>query len=163
MTLSAFAWLFEAVFAVVLLVTIVYAIKLNSRMSELRERDSELQEMIGKFNEASRQAQDAALVLKSAGTDADQLIRESIGRAQALRDDLAFIVEHGERIADRIAQSPARARFPDAGNAAKMPAPAEPAPAASDRHGEAPDGDGPYRSEIERELAQVMRSTSTGG
>lgn len=163
MTLSAFAWVFEAVFAALLAVTIVYAIKLNARMSELRGRDSELQEMIGKFNEASHQAEDSALVLKSAGIDADKQIRASIERAQALRDDLAFIVEHGERIADRIAESPARGRFPEPGNAAKTAAPAEPAEAASDRHGEAPEGDRPYRSEIERELAQVMRSTGTVG
>lgn len=164
MTLSGFALWFEAGFAVLLLVTIVYAIKLNARMSDLRARDSELQEMIGQFHQASTQAQDSALALKSAGIEAEQRIRAAIDHAQALRDDLAFIVEHGERIADRIAYSPTRARFPDPASGAKMPAPSpEPAEAASDPRGEAADGDRPHRSEIERELAQVMRSTGTVG
>ena len=66
MNLSAFTLIFEAVFAVLLLVTIVYAVKLNIRISGLRERDSELQEMIVQFNDASNRALDSVRVLKSA-------------------------------------------------------------------------------------------------
>ncbi len=143
MTLAAFTLMFEAVFAVLLLVTIVYAVKLNIRISHLHERDSELREMIGQFNEASNQALDSVRVLKSAGVDADRQFKASIDRAQALRDDLAYMIEHGERIADRIEHAPIQ-RQSTPGLASGPVGAAEP-------HGpsrEPADADRQYRSDV---------------
>ncbi len=156
MTLSAWTLLVEATFAVLLAVTIVYAVKLNDRLSRLRERDSEFGDMIAQFEQASVQAHEAAAILKAAGVDAERQLRTPIERAQALRDDLTYMIEHGERIADRIEKSAPRART--AAAATPKPTGEEPQRSRSD----GPDEHG-YRSEIEQALAQVIRSTPTAG
>ena len=162
MNLSAFTLLFEAGFAILLLVTIVYAVKLNTRISGLRERDSELREMIGRFHEASSQAQDSAVALKSAGVDAERQLRATIGRGQSLRDDLVFMIERGERIADRIERSPVQQR-PAPGPEIEAE-PAGPSPElAEEAAAETGDGaveDHRYRSAAEQALATVIRSTA---
>ncbi len=158
MNLSAFTLIFEAVFAVLLLVTIVYAVKLNIRISGLRERDSELQEMIVQFNDASNRALDSVRVLKSAGLDVDRQFKVSTDRAQALRDDLAYMIERGEKIADRNEHAPIRQR--------STPDPASEPAGAAEPQGpsrESADENRQYRSEIEQALAQVIRSTATVG
>ncbi len=158
MNLSVFTLMFEAVFAVLLLVTIVYAVKLNISISGLRERESELREMIERFNEASNQALDSVRVLKSVGVDADRQFKASIDRAQALRDDLAYMIERGEKIADRIEHAPIQ-RQSTSGLASGPVGAAEP-------HGpyrEPADEDRQYRSEAEQALAQVIRSTAMVG
>ncbi len=160
MNLAGFTLLFEAGFAVLLGVTIVYAVKLNLRISGLRERDSELRETIGRFNEASSQAQDSAVALKSAGLDAERQLRATIERGQSLRDDLAFMIEHGDRIADRIERSPIQRR-PAPGPQSEAE-PAGPSPRAAEESGEGAVEDRRYRSEMEQALANVMRSTAAG-
>ncbi len=158
MNLSVFTLMFEAVFAVLLLVTIVYAVKLNIRISGLHERDSELREMIGRFTEASNQALDSVQVLKSAGVDADRQFKASIDRAQALRDELADMIERGERIAGRIERAPIQQQStPDLASGpvgAAEPHGSSREPAHEDRQ---------YRSEVEQALAQVIRSTAMVG
>ncbi len=158
MNLSVFTLMFEAVFAVLLLVTIVYAVKLNVRISGLRERDSELREMIEQFNQASNQALDSVRVLKSVGVDADQKFKASIDRAQSLRDDLAYMIERGEKIADRIEHAPIQQQS----TSGLAPGPV----GAAEPHGpsrEPTDEDRQYRSEVEQALAQVIRSNAMVG
>lgn len=164
MNLSAFTLLFEAGFAILLLVTIVYAVKLNTRISALRERDSELREMIGRFHEASSQAQDSAVALKSAGVDAERQLRATINRGQSLRDDLAFMIERGERIADRMERSAIRQRPAPGPEIEAEPAGPSPELAAEPaaESGEEAVEDPRYRSEIEQALANVIRSTTAG-
>ncbi len=153
MNLSAVTVLVETGFAILLLVTIVYAVKLNTRISRLRGRDTELREMTEQFYEASTQARDAVLALKSAGIDVDRRLGASIDRAQALRDDLAYMIEHGERIADRIEHAPIHQPL--------APGPAsDPVGAAQLASGGGADEDRRYRSEIEQALAKVIRSTA---
>ena len=158
MNLPVFTLMFEAVFAVLLLVTIVYAVKLNIRISSLHERDSELREMIGQFNEASNQALDSVRVLKSVGVDADRQFKASIDRAQALRDDLAYMIERGEGIVDRFEH--ARIQQQSTPDLASGPV------GAAEPHGssrESAHEDRQYRSEVEQALAQVIRSTAMVG
>ena len=119
MTLSAWTMVVEAIFAILLVVTIVYAVKLNDRLSRLRERDAELGDVIAQFDRASVQAHEAAATLKAVAIDTEGQLRTSIERAQALRDDLTYMIEHGERIADRIEGSASRAR--SAASAAATP------------------------------------------
>lgn len=164
MTLSAVSLFVEGAFAVVLVVTIVYAVKLNIRISGLRDRDSELREMIEQFDQATNQARDSAQALKSAGIDADRQLRASIDRAQALRDDLAYMIEHGGKIADRIEHAPVHQRpAPGRPPGAAEPGGSPPDPASEPSRASGEDEDRQYRSEIEQALAQVVRSTAAAG
>ncbi len=125
--------------------------------------------MIEQFNEASNKALDSVRVLKSAGVDADRQFKALIDRAQSLRDDLAYMIEHGERVADRIEHAPIQQRSTPGlasgpNSAAESHDPSrESADEASAARGAGADEDRQYRSEVEQALAQVIRSTAMVG
>jgi len=159
MNLSAISLVVDAAFVVLLVVTIVYAVKLNARISDLRTRETDLQEMVKQFNQASDQALGSVQVLKSAGIEADREIKAATERAQALRDDLAYMIERGERVAARIERAAtARGAAPEGATRPGGGADTERA-----RTGPEPGGEDRYRSEIEQALAQVIRSTAAAG
>lgn len=125
MTLGAMSLIFEGVVSILLIAVIVFAIKLNRRILALRTQESELKEMIGQFNEAAIQAELSASHLKVAGTDSERNLRATIERAQAMRDDLSFMIERGGNMSDRVIRSIARSR--ERPPTAPMDKPLEPA------------------------------------
>jgi hypothetical protein len=159
MNLSAFSLVVDAVFVVLLVVTIVYAIKLNARISDLRTRETELHEMVRQFNQASDQALGSIQVLKTAGLDADREIQLATARAREVRDDLASLIDRGKRTADRLEHaSSGRVSAPQA-----EPRTDSGAAPGRTRPESATGGADEYRSEIEQALAQVIRSTAAAG
>lgn len=85
-----------------LVATIAYAIILNRQIVRLRDSRSELADLIRGLNDATANA-DAGVrgLRKTAGETGEQLQR-AIDKAGALRDELAFILEAGEALADRL-------------------------------------------------------------
>jgi uncharacterized protein DUF6468 len=108
MTLGAMSLIFEGAVSLLLIAVIVYSVKLNTRIVGLRSREGELKQMIAQFNEAAVQAEASAGHLKSVGTAAERNLRVTIERAQALRDDLSFLIERGDRVAGRMKRPPER-------------------------------------------------------
>lgn len=164
MSVSGVSLLFEGVVAVLLGVMIFYAVKLNRRITGLRNQEAELQGMIAQFNAAVTQADASADKLKSVGGDAERTLRGTIERAQALRDDLMFMIERGSLIADGVESAisatgngaAATAGSPGGSHAPRRrpdPAPGPPRDNAA--------GAGP-RSDAERELLQALRARKAG-
>lgn len=120
MTLAALSLVFEGLVSVLLVAVIVYAVKLNGRIVALRSQESGLKEMIAQFNEAATQAEVSASHLTAAGMDSERNLRTTIERAQAMRDDLSFLIERGGNVSSRMERSnkfsgdrsPARDRTP---------------------------------------------------
>lgn len=90
--------------AIILLLvpTIVYAVILNRRLSALRNSRDELAKVVGSFNEATMRAEAGIPKLKKATLDANNALQERVEKAHALRDDLAFMIERAEEMADRL-------------------------------------------------------------
>ena len=90
--------------AIILLLvpTIVYAVILNHRLSALRNSRDELAKIIGSFNEATMRAEVGIPKLKKATLDANSALQERFEKVHALRDDLAFMIERAEEIANRL-------------------------------------------------------------
>ena len=84
--------------AVLLIVTIGYALTLSKRLGSLRGDKRELHEMALSFEKATTRAETSISEL-SASID---LLQERIKRAESLRDDLIFLVERGNNTADSL-------------------------------------------------------------
>jgi len=153
--------------AVLLVVTIGYAVTLNKRLSALRRDKGELERLARGFAETTEKAETGIGELR-AMTD---LLQERIGRAESLRDDLVFLMERGNAAADRLEGVVRDARDKTGPVPASAPAPAAgdiPAasakPTAAPKPREAPVADPAERpapddvSDAERELLKALRT-----
>ncbi|OFX08773.1 MAG: hypothetical protein A2516_09090 [Alphaproteobacteria bacterium RIFOXYD12_FULL_60_8] len=93
-----------------LIPTIAYAVILNGKLSALRKNRDDLAKVIQGFNEATLRAEAGIPKLRQAAGDASQSLHDEVAKAQALRDDLAYMVERGESLADRLESSVRAAR-----------------------------------------------------
>ncbi len=115
---------------VVLLVAIIgYAVVLNRRIGEMRKSKAEFERMITSFNLATTRAEAGIQSLKSIAGQRGPDLQRSLDKARSLRDDLAYLVERGDTLADRLTES-VRSSIPtpqaaEAPTAASTPATAE--------------------------------------
>ncbi|MCW8915305.1 MAG: DUF6468 domain-containing protein [Magnetovibrio sp.] len=91
----------DSIIVVLLVLTITYAARLNQRLSQLRGDKKELQALAKTFADATAKAE---VGIKSLKISSDELHAE-VEKAQALRDDLEYLVERGGRTADQMAAS----------------------------------------------------------
>ncbi|NNG03049.1 MAG: hypothetical protein HKM95_02990 [Inquilinus sp.] len=106
----------DGLIVVLLLATIVYAAQLNRRIGRLRDGRAELERAARGFAEAAARAEAGVKALRQAADGPGKQMRAEIDKALVLRDELAFLVETGEGLADRLAGAAsgagARARRP---------------------------------------------------
>lgn len=171
----------DGLLVVLLLATIVYAMILNRKLNRLRGNHDEMEVFVDKLNVACARAESATAGLRNAGESGKAVFRESASKAEALRDELAFLVERADIVSGRLAtvsegtkivskesQAQVAAAKPDP---ARKPGPKRPAPAArraqevgrsqeQARSGRAAPGDdaGSPRSEAEEELLKALRN-----
>ena len=106
------------------------------------------------LSEAAAAAESAILRLRTTAELAGRQVQERVTTAEPLRDDLRFLIERAEELADRL-ESIVRASRPMAGHAPP------PAPAATRPTREPPSDAGPLRSQAERDLLRAL-SIGTG-
>ncbi len=102
MTLSLAA---DIVVALLLIATIFYAIKLNRRLAALRGDKSELQTLVQSLSGASQHAEASVGALKAVAEDVGRHLEKQVEQAQALREDLRYMMERGGALADRLETS----------------------------------------------------------
>jgi len=82
---------------------IFYAVRLNRTIEALREGKGELAALVGRFDAAAAHAERSIAKLGQATAEQGKALDSAIAEAQALRDELAFMLERGDTVADRIA------------------------------------------------------------
>lgn len=82
--------------------TSFYLWMLNKRLSVLRKNRDEMAKLIAQFNEATVRADTSIPKLRQAAEAAGQALQERVEKAQSLRDDLAFMIERADSMADRL-------------------------------------------------------------
>ena len=112
--------------AIILLLvpTIVYAVILNRKLSALRQSKDELAKVVSSFNEATMRAEAGIPKLKKATLEANGALQERVEKAHTLRDDLAFMIERAEEMADRLEGAVRTGRAADPVQPVTPPAPA---------------------------------------
>lgn len=149
----SYSLIIDVLVAVLLVVTIGYAIVLNKRLGKLRADKGELEKLATTFGHSTHRAEESIDKLKHTA----DLLQDHMDKAQTLRDDLAFLIDRGDRAADRLEEMVRTTRN---GLGAQLPGAAaamdETADFAGGAH-EAADDDEP-KSEAERELLKAIRS-----
>jgi hypothetical protein len=110
----------DLIVSVLLIATISYAWMLNQRLSSLRKNRDDLAKTIAAFNEATLRAESSIPKLRKAAEESGQTLQERVEKAQSLRDDLAFMIERADTMANRLENAVRSART-DGGKAASEP------------------------------------------
>ena len=146
--------------AVLLVITICYAVRLNKRLSKLRRNKAALEKLSVTFGDSTARAEEGIATLKNT-TD---LLQERIDKAQSLRDDLAFLIDRGDQVADNL-EDLVRAARDTAGVTARPAAnksigsiQTNPVTAFPEPEEIADETVGESKSEAERELLKAIRS-----
>jgi hypothetical protein len=140
-----------------LVVTIGYAFILNRRLVTFRKDRAEMEALAKSFAEATAKAEASVQKLRGSTDKVGASLDESLEAARSLRDDLAFLIDRGSSLADRLEDGVRNARD---GAAAARPRPAARGGPAEDEHpGDAADEDDlSVKSEAERELIRALQS-----
>ncbi|MCW0234235.1 MAG: DUF6468 domain-containing protein [Ferrovibrio sp.] len=93
----------EILVAVLLLITLGISLVLNRRLGNLRANQEEMRRLIGDFDKALTKARQGMAELKGASASADTAHEERMQQARTLRDELGFMIETADRLADRLA------------------------------------------------------------
>jgi len=122
----------DVIVAILLAATIGYALMLNRRLGELRRNRDDLARLVNAFNDATARAEAGIPKLRRAADEAGATLQERVEKAQTLRDDLAFMIERAEAMANRLEGTVRQARDvkipPSSAASATAPASAGPAP-----------------------------------
>lgn len=168
---SSFSLILDIVVSLLLVATIIFAVRLNKRLGSLRREKKDLEAFAASFNTAITRAEGSISFLKET-TDG---LEDQVNKAQALRDDLAFLTERGGAAADRLEDAirTSRKDLPGVSSGASpavtptvTPAvtPVAPPPVSGAIFGPGSSGDGrqedegELKSEAERELLRALQT-----
>lgn len=146
-----------------LLITIYYCFILSRRLRALRADRAEFRALVDKLTAASNDAARGIAGLKSAADEIGGELDAQLRDAQALRDDLAYMLERGGAVAD-VLEGALRARRDEPKPEAARPRVAE-KPRATPERRDAPVAEAPpapsargsgFPSRAERELLRAL-------
>jgi len=95
-------WVLELVLVALLALTMVHAIRLERALRTLRSDRVAFGDAIAGFDSSARQAEHGIGKLQAAAAESAQMIARRVEQAAVLKDDLAFLTERGEALADRL-------------------------------------------------------------
>ncbi len=142
-----------------LIPTIIYAYRLNKNLTLLRQNQSSLSKLIQSLNEATYKAENSIPKLKSATQSTSGELKEVVNSAKTLKDDLTFINERADNLADRLENVIHNSR-----KIKEAPQPSETAPQSSNKKQEEKgfqtqiSEQDAMRSEAELELLKALRA-----
>lgn len=91
------------IFLIVLLVLAIgYGIVLNRRIVALRRDQKDLDKLAASFNDATQRAETAVAQLRTATENSVRALQQTINKAESIIGDLDYLLERGDRTADRL-------------------------------------------------------------
>jgi hypothetical protein len=142
-------WLLEIALLGLLAATLFHAVRLERALGVLKRDRAVLEELVAGFNASTRQAEAGVEQLRAAADGAGRLIARQTEAATRLKDDLVFLTERGEALADRLERAIRDGRaaqdraIPDRAPFDRLAAPESEAPR--------------LRSQAERDLMKALR------
>lgn len=146
----------DLIVAILLAATIGYAVLLNKRLGQLRKNREDLVKLVAAFNDATARAEAGIPKLRRAAEEAGGALQERVEKAQSLRDDLAFMIERADTVANRLEMAVRSARTEP--RPAPPPAGEKPRPVKARPTAPMVEIDDEDRSEVERELLRALQS-----
>jgi hypothetical protein len=122
-------WLLELVLILLLAATLFHAMRLERALGVLKRDRAVLEELVAGFNESTRQAESGIERLRSAADGAGRQIGKQIEQAQLLHDELDFLADRSDKLAQRLESAIRNARMVPDTQAFSGSIPATPGPA----------------------------------
>jgi hypothetical protein len=139
----------ELVLIGLLAMTLAHAIRLERGRAGVRRDRAELERLLAGFDDCNRQAEGSAERLRIAADSAGRALSRHIEGAANLKDDLADLIERGERLTGHLGGA-VRSEFD----------PNSPSQRGPHMEVDSPGGASPrVRSQAERELLRALRVT----
>lgn len=152
-------WLLEVLLTGLLTVTLFHALRLEKALGVLRRDRAALEELIVGFNDSTRQAESGIDRLRAVADGAGRQIARHVDQAKALKNDLVFLSERGEKLADQLDTLVRQALPVQEPVAAARPTVARSTPLlhAVPQEAVSAEVDGRVRSQAEKELLRALR------
>ncbi len=128
-------WLLEIALTLLLAATLFHALRLERALGVLKRDRATLEALVKDFNASTREAEAGIERLRAAADTIGRDLARQSAAAATLKEDLRFLIERAERMADRLDIGP---------GAASPPLPVPPAGR-------------PLESKAERELLRALR------
>ena len=100
--MTGMEWTLEIILIVLLGATLFQAIRLERALGVLKRDRTALEALVVGFNASTHQAEDGIHRLRAAADGAGRQIEVQLSKSVSLKDDLAFLTERGDRLADRL-------------------------------------------------------------
>ena len=98
----SYALLIDTAIAALLIATIAYAIVLSRKLSALRQSKPELEGLLQRFAESTGKVESGIAALIKEARESGEALHPRAAEGRALADDLAFLIEKGDAVADRL-------------------------------------------------------------
>jgi hypothetical protein len=95
-------WILEVVLVLLLAGTLFHAIRLERALGVLKRDRAALEALVAEFNASSHAAEQGVERLREAADGAGRQIARQIDAGGRLKDDLLFLNDRGEKLADRL-------------------------------------------------------------
>ncbi len=92
----------DVLIVALLVLTVGFAFVLNRRLATLRSAQDEFRELLSGFNKATERAQTGVFQLKAAAEEVGGKLRGDIDKARTAVDELNFMIDAGDRLAERL-------------------------------------------------------------
>ena len=116
----------DVLVAILLAVTIFYAATLNRKLGRLRHSRADFEKLLAEFGSAAERAEASIAALKKNAGDRQADLLDKIKRAQALQEELAFILDRGDGLANQLDDLIRAGREKAKGDVGQTPATAAP-------------------------------------
>ncbi|MBP0447464.1 hypothetical protein J8J14_22135 [Roseomonas sp. SSH11] len=100
--MSLLEWAIQAALVLALLLALPMALRLERALSALRQDREAMANSMKAFAEATREADGAILRLRAAADSVGRSIAEKTASAQTLHEDLRFLTDRAEGLAERL-------------------------------------------------------------
>ena len=98
--------LIDGILIILLVATICCAMSLSRRLSSLRSDKKNLEKLIGEFHDISEKADKSLTGIRATAEEVSRELAEANAKSRSMRDELAFLVERADRLAEKIATNP---------------------------------------------------------
>ena len=92
----------DLIIIVLLVPTILYTYRLNNSLKLLRQDQDSLAQLVNALNDATYKAENSIPKIKSVTEHSSEGLKEVVDSAKELKDDLLFINERADNLADRL-------------------------------------------------------------
>ncbi len=151
----------EVVLLGLLAATLFHALRLERALGVLKRDRAVLEELVRGFNESTRQAETGIERLRNTADGTGRQMARQTETAQRLHDDLAFLADRSDRLAERLEAAVRSARMVGDGLVLTPAAAPAPPPIQAVPQDDAADGEAMpvLRSQAERELLRALRAS----